>query len=34
MYYTNNANIAIEHLPINGVVPAIPSSIVTMTRIA
>ncbi len=34
MYYTNNANIVIEHLPINGVVPAIPSSIVTMTRIA
>ena len=34
MYYTNNANIAIEHLPINGVIPAIPSSIVTMTRIA
>lgn len=34
MFYTNNANIVIEHLPINGVVPAIPSSIVTMTRIA
>ena len=34
MYYTNNANIVIEYLPINGVVPAIPSSIVTMTKIA
>lgn len=34
IYYTNNANIAIEHVPAAGAIPAIPSTILTMTQIA
>ena len=33
IYYTNNANIVIEHVPASGVVPAVPSTILTVTQV-
>lgn len=34
IYHTNNANIVLEHLPADTVIPAVPSTILTMTRVA
>lgn len=34
IYYTDNANIVIEHVPSSGVIPAVPSTILTMTQVA
>lgn len=33
IYYTNNANIVVEHVPAAGVIPSVPSTIITVTQI-
>jgi hypothetical protein len=34
IYHTDNANIVLEHLPVGLVIPAVPSTILTMTQVA
>lgn len=34
IYHTDNANIVVEHLPVGLVIPAVPSTILTMTQVA